>query len=631
MATNVVRCAHQAEAGQHPNRKRLILCCDGTWNNSNDKADPASNVSRLSGAFARKCCSGMPQIVYYHPGAGTEVFNTAKVLGGMFGAGIPQDIVESYRFICDNYRPGDEIVIIGFSRGAFTARSVAGMVCALGFLNRAGIDQLPHIFRDYKNWLTWTRESRYNKKDQLLGFTLDNLRRVKKMQEFRIEKGSKEDVEITQEALDAEKKKLFEEMSKIQDSDPGRRTRTMAEKYRDMLVRHEMSLATRTNDQDGNAVFVAVEGMVRAIGVWDTVGSLGIPKLPLFHNGDPRTGEIRFESLNVHPNIDYAFHAIALDEWRTAFSPTMWDKREDNENTKLRQVWFPGSHGNVGGGWQDQQIATIALAWMADQLTSIGVEFSRTEMFRIFYSVNPGVEVRKWGMGRIYHPTGVTTIPDKFHRWATLPYRKITGADTGFTTRTPGMYNADGKNDKSLNAPEEYVHPSVRIRYQYYGRHLDDVNVWDCRALIGNGYKLKKGPLPNMSRPGHVADAFDIYHSVGGPVTPFYNFPTSVATTPLVRVEGPRKNHVWSLDEPSNQWFWEKGENKLLEECIGIWERMFIRANCLLLQKQQKDLAAGQEDGRAEEDVQTRQHSDSYITTYGYHDIIPWQEPYATT
>jgi hypothetical protein len=94
---------------------------------------------------------------------------------------ILQDIVECYRFICDNYEVGDEIVIIGFSRGAFTARSVADMVCALGFLNHAGIEQLPHIFNDYKQWPTWTSKSQFDEKKHFLGFTLENMERVEKM------------------------------------------------------------------------------------------------------------------------------------------------------------------------------------------------------------------------------------------------------------------------------------------------------------------------------------------------------------------------------------------------------------------------------------------------------------------
>lgn len=88
---------------------------------------------------------------------------------------VSQDIAETYRFICDNYRPYDELFLIGFSRGAFTARSIAGMVCSLGFLNRAGIEQLPHIFGDYSHWSSWTSESHFNHQLHLRAFTLENM------------------------------------------------------------------------------------------------------------------------------------------------------------------------------------------------------------------------------------------------------------------------------------------------------------------------------------------------------------------------------------------------------------------------------------------------------------------------
>lgn len=72
--------------------------------------------------------------------------------------------------------------------------------------------------------------------------------------------------------------------------------------------------------------------------------------------------QLQFASLDVHPNIDHAFHALALDEWRTSFAPTLWNVGKNNTNTQLRQVWFPGCHSNVGGGSDTQQISKIALA-----------------------------------------------------------------------------------------------------------------------------------------------------------------------------------------------------------------------------------------------------------------------------
>ncbi|KAL2130412.1 hypothetical protein VTI74DRAFT_6501 [Chaetomium olivicolor] len=144
MISHHIDCAHKALGDQIPNKKRPVVCCDDTRNDTNG--------SQLSGAVAHKYCSSMLQIVYYHLGAGTVTSKVARFLGGPFGVGVAQDIAESYRFICDNYNPGDEIVIIGFSRGAFTARSVAAMVCALGFLNRSGLDQPSHIFNNYQTW-----------------------------------------------------------------------------------------------------------------------------------------------------------------------------------------------------------------------------------------------------------------------------------------------------------------------------------------------------------------------------------------------------------------------------------------------------------------------------------------------
>ncbi|CRK37349.1 hypothetical protein BN1723_018641, partial [Verticillium longisporum] len=98
--------------------------------------------------------------------------------------------------------------------------------------------------------------------------------------------------------------------------------------------------------------------------------------------------------------------------YRSAFGPTLWELGAENTTTVLRQVWFAGNHGDVGGGWEDEQSANIALAWMADQLSSVGVEFSRPEMQRVFYDVRASAVPQAWGMAQIHNPPPKTAALD---------------------------------------------------------------------------------------------------------------------------------------------------------------------------------------------------------------------------
>ncbi|KAK4161393.1 hypothetical protein QBC43DRAFT_98403 [Cladorrhinum sp. PSN259] len=622
MAPVEVPCAHKHREPEEesPSRKRLVICCDGTWNNTNELgAGPPTNVSRLSGAVAHKCCSGMLQIVYYHPGAGTETSKTARVLGGVFGVGVGQDIVESYRFISDNYNRGDEIIIIGFSRGAFTARSVAGMVCALGFLNRSGLDVLGSIFHDYETWQNWGSQT-FNPKEHLTGFTLENWKRVKRFQAARNkDKNSPPPVQESDEELKAnllkERERWFKEMAamkneKVKAAQPKMKLSKMAEYYCKLLAEHELSLTKLGANQDGR---VPLPGKVKACGVWDTVGSLGMPEIPPFYHSGRDDSEIKFESLDVHKNVDHAFHAVALDEWRTSFDCTLWGLK-DNNHTKLRQVWFPGTHCNVGGGWPDQQIATIAMAWMADQLTSVGVEFNKFEMGRLFFNVNADVQVRKWGLGKIHNPNGMTSYPDWLWSYAAAPWRKITTGTTDYIVRKPGCYTQDGCNDPIVS-PNEFVHPCVRIRYLYGGLNMDDQGPWKCLPLIGRGYKLTKvaPPADFQPRPSRIEGFTTTYHTISDKVESYQNEFSAVSVNgskgtdshPYFRTEQPsEKDDLVKINDYKNHWTWVHPTlPKLPEEQIGNWERMYMRINEKLLGwKAQEDAAAAEKaKKRAEE------------------------------
>jgi len=135
--------------------RNLVVCCDGTgnvWGNSRD-----TNVVKL----ARACVKDDQQIIYYDPGVGTAsgfppvswidqlMFRARLLLGLAFGGGIYENISSAYGFLVDNYRPGDRVFLFGFSRGAFTARSVSGMVNLFGIVRRAGEVMIPTLLRIY--------------------------------------------------------------------------------------------------------------------------------------------------------------------------------------------------------------------------------------------------------------------------------------------------------------------------------------------------------------------------------------------------------------------------------------------------------------------------------------------------
>src|SRR4051812_47997249 len=113
--------------------KRIVICCDGTWQRPEQRwlgMDSPTNVWRLAASVA-KVGTDVPQIVWYDQGVGTgDPLDIAT--GGLTGSGLNQNIIEAYRFLVSNYVVGDEIYLFGFSRGAYTVRSLAGMIRKCG-------------------------------------------------------------------------------------------------------------------------------------------------------------------------------------------------------------------------------------------------------------------------------------------------------------------------------------------------------------------------------------------------------------------------------------------------------------------------------------------------------------------
>lgn len=200
---------------------------------------------------------------------------------------------------------------------------------------------------------------------------------------------------------------------------------------------------------------------IKAIAVFDTVGTLGVPELtigPLKLFSSTRK-EYSFVNTEVPSNLEYAYHALALDEARKAFSPTIWESPKDNSQTNLKalkQCWFPGVHSNVGGGYQDTSIADITLAWMMTQLgrhLAFDEEYllRQRELNESFYT-KKGLPVQSWAMGQI-------------KRSDAGPLNSVTGRQT----RSPGEYYATDaqtglQTSRPLTNTCEFMHPSVRYR-----------------------------------------------------------------------------------------------------------------------------------------------------------------------
>lgn len=284
-------------------KKRIIVCCDGTWMDSDGTPQDPSNVTRLARLIdpIGRDEHGNPitQVVYYRDGIGTDETSTWLVkkynnlIGGATGQGIANNIREAYAFICLNYRKGDEIFLVGFSRGAFTARALAYLIESVGCLTDRGLTHLSQIFDDWHRDDPWTN-------------------------------------------------KHFPHRPFSNHCPP------IDEKYRARLEREHLS---------------DIDVPIKCVAVWDTVGSLGIPMIMWLPQ--PPSKQFAFPHAEVPLNVEYAFHALALDERRRQFAPTIWEKPSKPCRLRvLKQCWFPGAHSDVGGAYHDNDMSNIVLYWM---------------------------------------------------------------------------------------------------------------------------------------------------------------------------------------------------------------------------------------------------------------------------
>ena len=226
---------------------------------------------------------------------------------------------------------------------------------------------------------------------------------------------------------------------------------------------------------------------MKAVAVWDTVGCLGVPDIDVhgvkMYSDAHR--ELSFVNTEVPGNVEFAYQALALDEEREPYSPTLWESPSKDSPLKLlKQCWFPGTHSSVGGGYSDTSISDITLAWLVTQL-SRHLTFDSEYILRQqkqneqFY-VDHKVPVAPWAMGMI-------------QRSDTGTLNTVLGRQS----RTPGQYCVidpmNGKaTEKKLTNTCEFIHPCVRYRIQQKGPALvesaksksDNSSHYEPKALL---------------------------------------------------------------------------------------------------------------------------------------------------
>jgi uncharacterized protein (DUF2235 family) len=285
--------------------KRLVICCDGTWNEPDQKAGGAAcptNVVKLA-ALVPPLDGEIEQRVLYNPGIGSESTRLRRYIEGSTGLGITRALKDCYRWLVRNYQPGDELYFFGFSRGAYTARSLAGFVRNSGILKPQYEDLIPRALGLYR--------------------------------------------------------------SRGEASGPRKST--------SRLFRQSYAWGETTP--------------IRCVGVWDTVGSLGVPNT-IIQGALKHLFRINreFHDTDLSSTVAYAFHAVSIDERRKPFLPTLWSQTDKGRaaGQHLEQVWFPGCHADVGGGNECSRLADVALGWMIDRARTAGLALQPPEMLGTF-------------------------------------------------------------------------------------------------------------------------------------------------------------------------------------------------------------------------------------------------------
>ncbi|KAE9408130.1 hypothetical protein BT96DRAFT_808383 [Gymnopus androsaceus JB14] len=296
----------QAYAPAKRVKKRIIVCCDGTW------ADGVTTVNRLSYTNALRLARTLhhedyrtdpptPQIVFYQSGIGSANNFYAEYVEGELSAFLW--VIATNEHYRDDWRHArNQVFLFGFSRGAYTARMIAMFIGAIGILDRRDMDSFAGIFIAYQH--------------------------------------------LTKPKDEQEKLALQAQLAPWNSPDsPGIR-RAYAE----------------------DKTF-----SVKCVGVFDTVGTLGLPEELTLQK--PKLQRLySFPDKLLGPHIERAYQALALNEDRSDFTCAKFEQKEEGRRKGqiLRQVcWFTGCHSDIGGGYKQHDLADLTLTWMVAHIGDI--------------------------------------------------------------------------------------------------------------------------------------------------------------------------------------------------------------------------------------------------------------------
>ena len=347
--------------------KNIVLCLDGTWNGPNavDKTGnlTPTNVQKLFESLkgsAPLAATAQEQEVLWPATAGAAATQAAKYIHGIgdtdnalaracegaVGLGLVARVIRGYTYLSRVYEPGDKLFIVGFSRGAYTARALAGLVVRQGLL-------------DWKA--------------------------------MQLDAGSDTSYSAGLAAWQLYKTAIYQ--------DDGNILHQLASVVSDLHDRLQLGLHPSPKLQFVSGAVIA------SIGVWDTVGALGIPYIVEQDQSPVRLDVFQFCDTVLNAHVASGFHAVAVDEQRVDFTPTLWDARDG-----VVQVLFPGAHSDVGGGnpVAESGLSDGPLTWIAQQLASTGVQFGALPAGKVD---SISVQHQPWIGGDVAYKTGARQFP----------------------------------------------------------------------------------------------------------------------------------------------------------------------------------------------------------------------------